>query len=162
MDGRPFFGGMPYGMDVKRLDEAFPISELTEGRVIEHDALSALLGEKRGTSRYYGVINAWLKRTLNANGIYIAWQPGDGLKVLDPAGVLNRAETLTRQKMKQTGRAIKTFAWVDRSRLDEVGQKRLDHQVRVAQAIKAALDERRREFAVELAPVLSLPKRRIA
>ena len=164
MDGRPFFGGMPYGMDVKRLEEAFPLSELTEGRVIEHEALSALLGEKRGSSRYYGVINTWIKRTLNANGVYIAWQPGDGLKVLDPAGVLNRAEILTRQKMKQTGRAIKTFAWVDRTRLDSIGQQRLDHQVRVAQAIAAVLVEKRRELAVELAPIRSLPKpvRRIA
>jgi hypothetical protein len=162
MEARLFFGGMPYGIDIKRLEEAFPVKKLAEGRVIEHDALSAALGEKRGTSRYYGVINAWIGRMLNSNGIYIAWQPGDGIKVLDPAGVLNRAETITRQKMRQTGKAVKIFAWVDRSRLDSIGQQRLDHQIRVAQAIKTALDEKRREFAVELGPVKSLPRLRIA
>lgn len=163
-DERPFFGGMPYGPDVRRLEEAFPVTELTEGKVIEHEMLSGVLDLKRGTQRYYGVINAWRSRVRNSNGVILEWQPGDGLKVLDPAGVLDCSENRTRQKIKQLcgPRAIGMFAWVDRARLDDVGRRRFDHQARVVRALKDAVIEKRRELAIELAPVKSLPKPKIA
>ena len=156
-----FMGGLPFAPDVNRLDAAFPVGELIEGRLIEHEGIEAIVQAKRGTGRYYGVVNAWISRQRNTNGIFITWQPGDGVKILSPAEVLEHTETRARQKMRQTGKAIKNFAWVDRNRLDEMGQKRLDHQMRVAGAIKDALDKGRRELAIDLAPVISLPKRKI-
>jgi hypothetical protein len=94
----------------------------------------------------------------NSNSIVLEWQPGSGVKVLNPAEILESAETRLKQKIGQTGRAIKRFAWVDRSRLDTVGQQRLDHQVRVAAKLKEALGTGKKELAVELSPVQSLPK----
>ena len=153
-----FRGGVPYALDVNRLNEAFPVSTLAEGTVIEHAQLEAVLNERRGSQRYYGVVNAWIGKQKHVNGIILTWEPSTGLKVLNPADVLQYAESRTRQKIKQTGKAIRLFAWVDRTRLDETGQKRLDHQMRVANAIKTSIDSARKELAVDLAPIKSLPK----
>ena len=156
---KTFTGGVPYAIDVKSLMEAFSIDTLTEGRVIPHDELEATIGSERGSQRYYGVVNSWIGRVKNETGVFLVWDQGTGVRVLDPASVLGHAETRTRQKIKQTGRAIKTFAWVKRERLDDTGKARLDHQMRVAMALKTAIDTTRKELAVELAPVKCLPKR---
>jgi hypothetical protein len=144
------------------LDEVFPISALQEGRIVTHDELESAIGVERQTSRYYGVLRAWATRQRNANNVILEWQPTLGLKVLPPAEILHSAETRTRRKIKQTRQAIQRFGWVDRNRLDEIGQKRLDHQVRVAAVLGKALESAKRESAIELAPVVSLPKRAIA
>lgn len=159
---KTFRGGLPYAVDVKRLEDAFPVEEMTEGRVITHEQMERILGEKKATQRYYGVANSWLSKLKEKHGIFVIWEAGTGLKVLDPAGILDHAETRTTQKIRQTGRAIRTFAWVDRTRLDSTGQQRLDHQMRIASALKEAGDSARRQLAIELSPVISLPKRRIA
>lgn len=157
----PFRGGIPYALDVKKLNEAFTTPSLTEGRLITHEMLETVLGEKRATQRYYGVVNSWIHQQRNSNGIFVVWVPAQGIKVLSPSEILEYSETRTRQKIRQTGQAVRTFAWVDRNRLDETGQKRLDHQMRVTNAMKNALDSAKRELAVELAPVHSLPKPKI-
>lgn len=157
-----FRGGIPYALDVKRLDEAFPVPSLAEGRLIGHEEIEAVIGEKHGSQRYYGVVNSWISRSRNQNAIHLVWEPGDGLRVLDPAGLFKHGEKRTIQKIRQTVRAVKIFAWVDRARLDEMGQRRLDHQMRVAHALGDALSNSRRELAVELAPIVSLPKRKIS
>lgn len=152
-------GGIPYALDVTRLTEKYP--EIPEGLVIKHEELESLLGCKRATQRYYGVVNSWMSKQKNTNGIIMVWVPSIGVKVLDPAGVLEHAETRTRQKSGQLRKAIKTFAWVDRSRLDDVGQKRLDHQVIIAAKIAQAATDGTREMAVELSPIKAMPKRAI-
>lgn len=157
-EAKPFRGGLPYAPDVKRLTEAFPVSELQEGKVITHEELEPIVKAKRGTQRYYSVVDSWTAKQRNENGIYIVWVQGTGIKVLNPAEILQHGETKVRQKIKQTGRAVRTFAWVDRERLDDIGQKRYDHQCLVAQRINESLNAARKELAIDLAPVKSLPK----
>lgn len=156
-----FRGGLPYAPDVLRLEEEIPLARLSEGTVIGHDAFERALGYKRGTQRYYSVVNAWMAKNRNAHGLNMAWEPTKGVRVLNPAELLSVAEARTRQKMTQTSRAIRLFGWVDRGRLDDTGKKRLDHQLRVASVLKQAIQEGRREMAVELAPIKCLPKRAI-
>lgn len=153
--------GMPYGPDIKRLQEQWPLTSLAEGTVIKHEDLAKALFIPKGSHRYYAVINAWIAKTKNENGIFIVWDQTIGIKVLSPAEILTFAEERTRQKIRQTGRAIRNFAWVDRARLDEVGQQRLDHQVRVANVLKGAMESAKKELAVDLAPIKSLPKPKI-
>lgn len=157
-----FRGGLPFEPDVKRLEEAFPVPELTEGRVIEHVALEAIVQAKRGSSRYYGVINSWINRLRNVSRIHAAWKPGDGIKILPPDELLGHGESRLRQKIGQTVKAANIFAWVERERLDSIGQRRLDHQIQIASRIKEKLTQERRQLSVELSPVRSLPKRQIS
>ena len=155
-----FRGGIPYAIDVRRLQEAFPTASLVEGLLVTHSELEGVLDCKRGTQRYYGVVNSWIKHERHSNGVFAVWEFAQGIRILDPSGVLDYAETRTRQKIKQTGGAIRTFAWVDRQRLNDTGQKRLDHQLRVAAAIAASLDTARQQLTIDLTPVKSLPGRR--
>lgn len=151
-----FRGGIPYQVDVNRLKEAFPESSLREGRTIRHDELERVIKAQRGSQRYYGVVNSWLSQMKSSNGIFMIWEPSVGIKVLDPAGVLGFAEKRTKQKIRQTRKAVQHFAWVDRARLDDIGQQRLDHQMRVGSAIRDALLAAGKELAVNLAPVKSI------
>ena len=153
-----FRAGIPYALDVKRLKEAFPIPSLNEGREIKHAELEAVIELPKGTGRYYGIIDSWRHQMKNVNGIFIIWEPGKGVKVLAPAEILDHAETKTRQKIGQTVRATAIFPWVDRNRLNPMGQKRFDHDMRVALALKDALHAGKKQMATDLAPIQSLPK----
>lgn len=156
-----FRGGIPYGPDVQRLSEAFAVPSLVEGLMITHEELEKILELKRGNSRYYAVINSWISKQKNENSIIIVWESRVGLKVLDPASILNHAEVRTRQKAGQLNRAVKLFGWVRRDRLDDTGQKRYDHQVRVAAVLAQAVTSAKKELAIELAPIKSLPKPKV-
>src|SRR5215467_6274146 len=138
-----FRGGVPYAVDIKRLNDAFPLDLLTEGRVIEHSQLEAIVNAKKGTQRYYGIVNSWLVKNRRTYGVYIRWERPIGIKVLNPAEILDHGETQTRQKIRLTGKAMRITDYCDRSRLDAAGQQRLDHknqvESRVADALKVAL-----------------------
>ncbi len=41
----------------------------------------------------------------------------------------------------------------------QIGQKRLDHQLQIAAKLANAVSEARHGFAIELAPIKSMPKR---
>ena len=154
-----FRGGIPYGPDIKRLTEYFPVPDLKEGLVIKHEELEAILEAPRHSSRYYGVVNAWISKMKGENAIILTWQPSIGLKVLNPAEVLEHAETRTKQKSNQLRKATKWFGWVDRNRLDETGKRRLDHQVIIAAKLAQQTRDAQKDLAIELAPIKSMPKR---
>ena len=154
-------GGVPYALHVKRLEEDYPVNTLEEGRVITHQELEICTELEKQTIRYYGVINSWMRRIRDTTGVFMVWDMGVGVRVLAPAEVLEYSESRTKQKLRQTGKAIRNYAYVDRKRLDSTGQARLDHMTRLNAYLKSALDKTRRDMAVELAPIQSLPKRRI-
>jgi hypothetical protein len=108
--------------------------------------------------RYYGVVNAWITQMRTTYKIIIEYQKTIGVKVLNPAEVLESTETRVKHKIRQTGKALKRYAWVDRDRLDATGQKRLDHQSLVALRLKQALTTAKNESAIDLAPIQSLPR----
>lgn len=153
-----FRGGMPYGPDIKKLNEEFPLDSLAEGRVITHEVISKAIGYRAGTSRYYAVVKSWIGKQRAENRIFIVFESKVGVKVLNPAEVMEYGERTLRQKIGQTGKAARIFNWVERDRLDTTGQKRFDHQTRVIATIKQSLDSARKELAVELAPIKSLPR----
>lgn len=157
-----FRGGMPYGPDLDRLDAAFPIDSLTEGRIVTHAELAGAMDIQQGSPRYYSVIRAWIRKQRITRRVILEWVHAVGLKVLNPAEVLSTAEDVTHRKIRQTQKAISRFSWVDRNRLNSQGQSRLDHQTMVYGRLTYALSQAKRESAIELAPVQSLPKRAIS
>jgi hypothetical protein len=160
MKTKTFLGGIPYSICFNQLDEAFPVDQLAEGRLLRHAELSSTLGIEARSERYYAVINVWRKRQKASVGKVIEWERGEGLKVLNPAQTLGHVETRTKQKIKQTVRAASDFRWVDRSRLDLIGQQRLDHQARVSLALVDHLKASQKEMVIDLAPIKCLPIRR--
>jgi hypothetical protein len=155
-----FRGGIPYGMDVKRLKEAFPIPALVEGRVIKHSELLETL-DHPSASRYYCVVNSWRREMKNMNAIHIIWEPKIGLRVLDPAQLFGHTKKGINQKTRQVGRKYRDLDYVERNRLNPVGQQHLDHHLQVRAKVAAALESASKDLAVDLAPVKSLPKPQI-
>lgn len=153
-----FLNGLPYGPDLRKLNEVFPVSKLTEGTIITYDELQQACGYQYGSSRFYALIKSWMGHQRDENRIFMIFESKTGVKVLDPAQIMEHGERRVRQKITQTGRAVRIFSWVDRDRLDDVGKRRLDHQARVVSLLKDSLDTAKKQLAIELAPVKSLPR----
>lgn len=153
---RYWLAGIPYGPQVEKIKRQYPKPE--EGLILSHDDLETLINEKKGTKRYYGIINSWRKYLLNDLGIDTNWIQGKGLKVINPAERLKVGEDNFRQGLRKTRRAFKRTAIVPRDRLDEIGKQRYDHQIKIMAKIATAAIDAKKELAIELAPVRSLPK----
>ena len=148
--------GIPYGPDVRKLEETYPSPE--EDSILRHTELETLLKIEQKTQRYYGVINTWRRRLRTERNIDSEWVHGVGLKILNPADRLKESERNIKQGIRHTGRAFKRLAITPRERLDSVGQARYDHALQVASKLTTAGREAGRELAIDLAPVKSLPK----
>ena len=151
--------GLPYEPQSQKLKDAYPLPE--EGMLISHDDLEKLVNEKVQTQRYYGICNSWRRYLFNSLGIDTAWIPGDGIKVLSPAERLKAGETDYHVGARKTKRGVRRTAATPRDRLDTIGQQRFDHDMIVMSRTVASLNQDRKELAVELAPVKSLPRPKI-
>lgn len=148
--------GIPYGPDIRKLEEAFPNPQ--EDQVIKSEEFEKIIRVEQKTSRFYGVINAWRRRLRNERNIDSEWVPSVGVKILNPADRLKVSETNIKHGIRKTNRAYRRLAITPRERLDEVGQQRYDHQMQVAAKLVSAGREAKKELAIDLAPVKSLPK----
>lgn len=148
--------GIPYGPDVRKLEEAYPSP--TEDQIITHDEFEKTIRVEQKTPRFYGVINAWRRRLRNERNIDSEWIQGVGVKILNPADRLKVSEGNIKHGICKTSRAFRRLAITPRERLDAVGQQRYDHQLAVAAKLVTAGRDAKRDLAIDLAPVKSLPK----
>ncbi len=148
--------GIPYGPDVRKLEEAYPNPQ--EDQVLTSDELEKVIRTPQKTGRYYSVINTWRKRLRTERNIDSEWIQGVGVKILSPADRLKVSESNVKQGIRKTGRAFRRLAIVPRDRLDSIGQQRYDHALQVASKLTIAGREAKKELAIDLAPVKSLPK----
>ncbi|MBX3703979.1 MAG: hypothetical protein KF822_09415 [Steroidobacteraceae bacterium] len=104
---KPFFGGIPADIDVRKLEERF--GDPQEGQEFGHDEVEAVLGLERGSNRYRTVTDAWRRRLLNQRNIEVGAVPGVGFRCLTPAervdGSLKGFRTGTRQQLRSVRRA---------------------------------------------------------
>jgi hypothetical protein len=149
-------GGLPYGPQVKKLEDAYAAPE--EDSLISHEELQKLTGEPKASQRYYGIVNSWRKRLFNELGIDSAWIPGEGVKILPPADRLHASEVDFKHGLRKTKRAVRRLAATPRDRLDDMGQKRYDHAAVVMAKLKGEADLAQKQLAIDLAPVKSLPR----
>lgn len=148
--------GLPYGPDVRKLDEAFPSPD--EDQIIRSAEFEKIINTPAKTGRFYAVINTWRRRLRTERNIDSEWLQGVGVKILSPADRLKVSESDVKRGIRKTGRAFKRLAVTPRDRLDAVGQQRYDHALQVASKLTAAGRDAKRELAIDLAPVKSLPK----
>ena len=154
-----FRGGMPYEADVRRLDEAYPVESLQEGRVISHEDLEKLLRYKAGSGRYYGVIDSWRSQNFRKYDLFLDWERSKGLKVLAPHERLHKFETGMVGHLKLSHRNASGLSTVDRDRLNDDGKKRLDADMRAGMIIRTAEKDARKQIAVPIPANRSLPPR---
>lgn len=148
--------GIPYGPDVRKLEETYPNPE--EDQIIKHEDFEKIIRTEQKTARFYGVINAWRRRLRADRNIDSEWVQGVGVKILNPAERLKVSESNIKQGIRHTGRAFRRLAITPRDRLDGIGQQRYDHQLQAVAKLTTAGRETLKEIAIDLAPVKSLPK----
>lgn len=153
-----FRGGVPYGPDVKRLTEAFPHQTLTDDRVITHGDLEKVLGLDRGTSRYYGVVDAWKRGQKRFHQIYMAWEPKVGMRVLPPLGVWRHNSKRRDRGLRTTIRGISDYNYVQSYRLDQEQQVRFAHEYKVNSLLYGDIKRAKNELALPPQTIASLPR----
>jgi len=158
---RIFNAGVPYGPDIKRLNEAFPAAQLIPESIIPHEELEAIVRARRGTGRYYGVVNSWTKGLLSEHRIYLRWEQRVGLKVLSAKDTWTDGRKRTRQKIRQTQRASRILTYVNRNELPESERPLFDHDLEKHAKMAAYLSTSAKEMALPVGPIQSLPKRQL-
>jgi hypothetical protein len=153
--GKVWKRGLSYEPDVKAIEEAFP--KLEEGMILPRDQLANLIHTEINSERFYSVTLSYRKKIYHQTGVILNWVP-NGLLVLNPGEHFQFGEKRLRQDIRRTGRTIGIIHNVKRDRLDEITQKRYDHQIHVTQVLSATLLDTRRQMKIDLAPVKSLPK----
>lgn len=101
---KAFFGGMPTGVDVRKIDSAF--QNLAIGDEVAHDDMERVLGIARTQSRYRTVTNAWRKSKLR-DGVEIGAVASVGFRVLSEVERVNGGWKGAQQGIRKSMRSIK-------------------------------------------------------
>jgi len=65
MSGRKnnvYFGGIPTGPDVNKLNDTFKLRDMAQGDTILYSEVSKIIEQEPGSSRWDSVTNAWRKK----------------------------------------------------------------------------------------------------
>jgi len=117
--------GISTDAEVSALRRAFPPAALTEGRVIEHGEIEAVIAVKRGplNGRYYAIVNRWKQRVRDEHCINIRNLSNLGYKVLSPEEGLTHGITLSVAARRKQTQAERTVVVVDEKRLSEPAKR---------------------------------------
>lgn len=153
---KPFFGGLPTDIDVKRLLEAFP--NIEPGGEVGYDDVAKVIGVDVGTNRFRTVTNAWRRRLLRTGNVAIDAVPGRGFRRLTELERSERDRGGWRRDQVRAARKVRDLALTDTTSFDEREKKSHDHARRVLQAHVEHTTSTVRELAPP-APQPLLPRR---
>jgi hypothetical protein len=120
-----YFGGVPVGPDVDRLDVEY--QELTHEQVLTHEELSGAIGYSIKSSRYRTVVTAWRKRLFDERGIELQAVRGLGLRVMTNSQRIDSHIDKAVGGLKAVVRAGARLAVVPRHDVPAHVAKRADH-----------------------------------
>lgn len=156
-NSKPFFGGIPYAPDVNRLMKRFGNPE---PGLISYEEIEAALDMKRGDSRFEGVIAAWGRRLLKEHNIVIERRSvaGRGVKVLTEGERIAFEHGNFNRGGRQIRKAAVGASMIERDKLTEHEQKRLDHLRRTTASAAQSVGADARSLADALKAPSQLPK----
>lgn len=134
-DGVLFFGGVPTDPDIATLRNAYPVEDLTEGRVILYEDVGKLIMEGPKTHRFRTVTKRWRKMLEQENSIVLGSKAGVGFLVLSPQERVTLASGHLHSSCRQAMRAHRRSGDVPRTRLTAEEAKRADHIMHVSAAV---------------------------
>lgn len=123
---KTFFGGVPTGPDVRKLNQAFP--DLKAGDVVLYEKVEAILGISRKISRWNSIREAW-RQDLLENGLVLDCVPGEAYKIATNPEVFAKASDATKsvvRKLRRTANKIKAV-----KPDNEVEQQIANHSLRI-------------------------------
>ena len=120
MTTKQFFGGLPYGPDIKRLRLAYPDGSLEIGQRIHYTAVSEIIHTDIKSSRFYAVTSAWRKQVEKESGMFI--QPvrnWDQFKVINESEKFDLSNREDRTAVKKTRRSMIVLKSIDDKQLSD-------------------------------------------
>jgi hypothetical protein len=145
-----FFGGVPTEPDVEKLRKEWPEEELEPGDIIPYDEVCSIIGVKFRQSRFRTVTNAWRKMVEEETNIIIGTEPSVGFRVLSESEKAKLSGSKLRASTRAAKRSYIVAARVDRCKLEEEEQKKLDHYVGVSAKIILAAKLRGKPILPEI------------
>lgn len=98
-DSLLYFKGLPTDMDIRKLREKYPITELTRGKVITYAEIEKLLELEWNSNRFKTVTNRWRRLIEKESGLYLDPNiPGVSFKVLT-----HQEQVVKMRKKQKTG-----------------------------------------------------------
>lgn len=128
--------GLPTDIDVKRLRERYPDSQLTPGITIQYAEIFPIIGVKEDNGRFKSVTNAWRKKLLSESGIILKAQDKKFI-VCDNAEKAQLSIDKTKMAARATRRSTIIGKLVDRNALTEDQLKRFDFSQRFNASVMA-------------------------
>jgi len=125
-DGSRYFGGVPTDIDIRRLRDAFPDSDLTVGRLIPYERVAEIIGHAVASNRFKTVTARWRRLIEKDAAVIIGTEAGKGFKVLDNREMLDVACGKQRSAVKSVKRSFHVAGYVERKSLPEEDQRRYD------------------------------------
>jgi hypothetical protein len=146
----PFFGGLPTGMDVKRLRERWPDAKMQPGDRMLYSDVEEIIGAKYRSTRFKSVTDQWRKVVERESNIIIGTEAATAFVVLNESEKLD----MSGQKLRMAGRAARR-SWVVGSRIDRKQlsceeARRLDHNVSVTAKIISSTQIRKPQIIPEM------------
>lgn len=157
-----YFGGLPTGPDIKKLETAFPDMLSLRGTNISHESIEAVLGIRRDSARYKTVCAVWRRKVSRDSGIEIRGDlpeiVGVGLRVLSDSEQLHFGGDLRGRAAKRIRRSHIVIGGTDDAKLTPEEKRIKDHGILAARHIHAAMMESRK-FLPSMPEPEETPKR---
>jgi hypothetical protein len=81
--GTLFFGGLPTDIELQRLEEAYPVSEMQIGQEISYSQVEKIINLDWKSARFRSVTCRWMKKIRNSTGMVLKRMRGEyAFKVL--------------------------------------------------------------------------------
>lgn len=149
-NSREYFGGLPTGPDVRKLQEHFPDMESRIGSVITHEEIETVIGIKRDQARYKTIVTAWRKRIAkDSNGRVqirgdLREYVGIGFRVLNDSEMVEFHTDLKQSMTRKGRRAYIVLVNSDESKLTDEQKRIRNHGLHAMKMIQTAIVESRK------------------
>lgn len=121
-----YFGGIPTDLDIKRLRDKFPETEMKEGSIFNYNDIENILNCRRDSNRYKTVTSRWRRMLLSDYGIIVGCEKSIGFKVLNDSEKLDLSGSKIRYAERSMKRSVIVSSKVNRGKLTDEEKNRLD------------------------------------
>lgn len=124
--GKPYFGGIPTDIDVRRMRESFPKEALKPGKMIPYAEVEKVISVKHHECRFKTVTNRWRRLMENEMDIVIGCVRA-GFIVKDDHDMVDMMGSKLRSAIRSSKRAIIVGSRVDTKNLTDEERKQFHH-----------------------------------
>lgn len=131
-----FRRGVPTEVDVAKLEEAYGVPGI--GTMIEHDAISEVIGVPKDSSRYETVCRAWRAKIYREHNVFMASVRGHGFRAAQSRERVGVAAEWYSCGLRKIRRVADLISTTDRAGLSKEQSRAADHLAHVSATITAA------------------------